>query len=458
MNLVNQADNIHIFSYRELNILLDVNSGAVHLLTDTAAAIVAAAIKGASADLLQDKFGNDAVSQVMTELRGLQQQGVLASPVEDNRLPQEEVSYIKSLCLHVSHDCNLRCRYCFAGTGRFGGDRELMTADTAKQAVDFLLAASGPRQFCEIDFFGGEPLMNFSVVMETVKYAQKAAAIKGKKINLTLTTNGMLLDEDVRRFLVKNEIKLVLSLDGRPEINDYIRPGAGGKGSYREIVPKFKAMVNELGGKNYYIRGTYTKHNRDFAADIAHMLTCGFRELSIEPVVASSEAGYALTEEDYPFIASEYDRLVDLYLEYWDNGDPFNFFHFNVNLEQGPCLAKRLRGCGAGFEYLAVTPGGELYPCHQFVGDEKFRIGTVTEGIINTSVGETFKQTHVYNKEECRRCWARFYCGGGCNANAYQQSGDLFEPYKVGCLVQRKRLECAIYLETKKLIDTGGGE
>ncbi len=451
--------DIHLFTYKELNILLDVNSGAIHLLDKPAAGVVRGVMDNEPEHLLVEKFGQSAVTEITEQLAELKNKGLLGSKGEvDVWSLTAEPAYVKSLCLHVSHDCNLRCRYCFAGTGRFGGERQLMTAETAKQAVDFLLDVSGPRQFCEIDFFGGEPLLNFPVVRETVLYAREAAEKKGKQVSLTLTTNGMLLDEEVRKFLRDCDIKLVLSLDGRPGVNDYMRPTAAGGGSYREILPKFKAMVDDLGGENYYIRGTYTRHNLDFASDIAHMLDCGFTELSVEPVVAPPDAVYALTEEDYPRLAAEYDRLVDFYLEYWERGIPFNFFHFNVSLEQGPCLSKRLRGCGAGFEYLAVTPAGELYPCHQFVGEREFYLGNVERGITNTAVSERFRQAHIFNKPECRQCWARFYCSGGCNANAYQQNRDLFKPYKVGCLIQKKRLECAIYLEVRELLAARGGD
>ncbi|MBO8168615.1 MAG: thioether cross-link-forming SCIFF peptide maturase [Thermoanaerobacteraceae bacterium] len=445
--------DVHLFSYRELNILLDVNSGAVHVLDDVAAEYLRCLLNGESPEPLATRYGWQAVKEAGDQLAGLQQQGLLGSKstIDVGALEQEQ-SYIKSLCLHVSHDCNLRCRYCFAGTGRFGGERQLMDLATAKQAVDFLLDASGPRQFCEIDFFGGEPLLNFSVVRDTVLYAKEAARKTGKEIRLTLTTNGMLLDEAVRKFIKDHGIKVVLSLDGRPEINDYMRPAANGEGSYGKILPNFHSMVRDLNGVDYYIRGTYTRHNLDFSEDIVHMLRQGFRELSVEPVVAPPEAPYSLSEQDYPRIAQEYDRLVELYLEWQAQGKSFNFFHFNVNLEQGPCLSKRLRGCGAGFEYLAVTPGGDLYPCHQFVGEEEFCLGNVGTGITNWDLSSYFQRAHVFNKKDCPQCWARFHCSGGCNANAYQQNGDLFTPYGVGCLIQKKRLECAIYLEVKKLL------
>lgn len=451
------VENTHFFTYKGINILLDVNSGAVHVLDDAAAAVLDVELKGGDFPALYAKFGKDIVDEAVAQLKQLKDEGLLASSgAEDIGALFEQPAYVKSLCLHVSHDCNLRCRYCFAGTGRFGGQRQLMTAATARAAVDLILDASGPRQSCEIDFFGGEPLMNMPVVKETVQYARQAAEAKGKQVNLTLTTNGVLLDQDVRDYLAEQQIKLVLSLDGRKQVNDYMRPGARGGGSYADIMPNLRAMVDQLDGQGYYLRGTYTRHNLDFASDVAHMLECGFRELSVEPVVAPPQADYALTEDDYPCLAEEYDRLVDLYLEYQRRGEPFNFFHFNVNLEQGPCLPKRLRGCGAGFEYLAVTPDGELYPCHQFVGEENFLLGDVHQGIVNNQVSERFRHAHIYNKQECSGCWARHFCSGGCNANAYHQNNDLLKPYHVGCLVQKKRLECAIYLEVTKLLSTGG--
>ncbi len=450
-------ENVHLFSYRELNILLDVNSGSIHVLDGAASDLFQALMEKKVMNTVIDKYGETAVQEAYQQLLAMQAEGLLGSKMDfDADSLLQDDSYIKSLCLNISHDCNLRCKYCFAGTGDFGGDRQLMSFDTAKQAIDFLLKASGPRPFCEVDFFGGEPLMNFDVVKDTVIYAKEAARKIDKEIRLTLTTNGMLLNEQVRRFLVEHKVKLVLSLDGRAETNDFMRPTASGRGSYERIIPNFQSMVEELDGVDYYLRGTYTKHNLDFSHDVEHMASLGFRELSVEPVVASKEEDYAISEEDYPKVSKEYDRLVDLYLDYQQKGDPFNFFHFNISLEQGPCLSKRLRSCGAGFEYLAVTPQGDLYPCHQFVGQPEFCLGNVTEGVKDKSISQTFKNTHIFNKKDCSKCWARFYCSGGCNANSYQQSGDLLTPYKTGCLVQKKRLECAIYLEVKKMLHAEG--
>jgi len=450
-------EDVHLFSYRELNILLDVNSGSIHVLDDAASDLFQAIMDKEDMDTMIDKYGEAAGQEAYQQLLAIQAEGLLGSKTDlDADSLLKEASYIKSLCLHVSHDCNLRCKYCFAGTGDFGGDRQLMSIDTAKKAIDFLLEASGPRPFCEVDFFGGEPLMNFDVVKDAVIYAKEASRKIGKEIRLTLTTNGMLLNEQVRRFLVEHKIKLVLSLDGRAEVNDFMRPTVSGRGSYERIIPNFQSMVEELDGMDYYLRGTYTKHNLDFSHDVEHMAGLGFRELSVEPVVAPEKEAYAISEEDFSALSEEYDRLVDLYLDYQQKGDPFNFFHFNINLEQGPCLSKRLRGCGAGFEYLAVTPRGDLYPCHQFVGQTEFCLGNVREGVKNKNISRTFKNTHIFNKKECPRCWVRFYCSGGCNANAYQQNGDLLTPYKTECLVQKKRLECAIYLKVKGMLNAEG--
>ncbi|NLL18229.1 MAG: thioether cross-link-forming SCIFF peptide maturase, partial [Clostridia bacterium] len=319
-------------------------------------------------------------------------------------------------------------------------------------ALDFLLANSGSRPTVEVDFFGGEPLMNMPVVRELVFYGEEAAAKAGKTIEFTLTTNGVLLNDEISSFLKEHKVNLVLSIDGRPQVNDYMRPMAGGQASYERIVPRYRQLVQALKPTDYYIRGTYTRHNLDFAEDVRHLHDLGFTSLSVEPVVAASEEDYAFQPEDLPRISQEYDRLVDLYLERKEAGNCFDFFHFNVDLEQGPCLPKRLTGCGAGFEYLAVTPEGDLYPCHQFVGRTEYKLGDVWQGLVNEAVSQSFRDAHIYNKEACSRCWARFLCSGGCHANADAHNGTLLEPYEMGCRLQQKRLECAIYLECVKRI------
>jgi uncharacterized protein len=350
-------------------------------------------------------------------------------------------SSLKALCLHISHDCNLRCQYCFAGTGPFGGAREQMSFDVGRVAIDMLLKNSGNRHQLEVDFFGGEPLMNWDVVRQLVEYGESVAPQYQKEIHFTLTTNGVALTPEIRDYLNQKCIAVVLSLDGRPEVNDRMR----GK-CYEKIVPNFLALTKERNNRNYYLRGTFTAYNFDFTEDVKHMYDLGFRELSVEPVVAS-EGDYRITEEDLPRVKAEYERLADFYLAKRLSGDPFTFFHFEINLEHGPCLPKRLTGCGAGFDYFAVTPSGDLYPCHQFVGRSDYLMGNVTEGIVKTDLQQEFGAATLYKKDGCAECWSRFYCSGGCHANAEAMSGSIYRPDKIGCELQRKRLECALALK-----------
>lgn len=451
----NWDKDLHLYSYKDLHILLDINSGAVHLVDEVTKAVIESLYRhkgevGPVLAELSEVYNEEELAGVLEELESLEREGLLFTGEEETVPWTAGENLIKSLCLHVAHDCNLRCRYCFAGTGEFNGPRGLMSGEVGRAALDFLLSHSGKRPTVEVDFFGGEPLMNMPVVRELVLYGEEAAQKVGKTIQFTLTTNGLLLDEKICNFLLEHRVKLVLSIDGRPEINDYMRPTAGGQGSYRRIVPRYQQLVRSLSPADYYIRGTYTRHNLDFAEDVRHLHDLGFTSLSVEPVVASPEEDYAFRPEDLPRIEAEYDRLVDLYLERQAAGNPFDFFHFNVDLEQGPCLPKRLTGCGAGFEYLAVTPEGELYPCHQFVGREQYKLGDVWRGLVREEVSRQFRNAHIYNKEACRRCWARFLCSGGCHANADAHNGTLLQPYEVGCRLQKKRLECGIYLECVK--------
>jgi uncharacterized protein len=447
--------DLHLYTYKELNILLDINSGAVHLVDDLTKDVINSLIQHNGEALqvlakLKSTYSEEEIVEVLAELKSLEEEGLLFTQEEITAPWTAEEKIIKSLCLHVAHDCNLRCRYCFAGTGEFNGPRGLMELEVGKAALDFLLANSGSRPTVEVDFFGGEPLMNMPVVRELVFYGEEAAAKAGKTIEFTLTTNGMLLDDEISSFLKEHKVNLVLSIDGRREVNDYMRPMAGGQGSYERIVPRYRQLVQALKPTDYYIRGTYTRYNLDFAEDVRHLHDLGFTSLSVEPVVAAPEEDYAFQPEDLPRISQEYDRLVDLYLERKEAGNGFDFFHFNVDLEQGPCLPKRLTGCGAGFEYLAVTPEGELYPCHQFVGRTEYKLGDVWQGLVNEAVSRRFRDAHIYNKETCSKCWARFLCSGGCHANADAHNGTLLEPYEMGCRLQQKRLECAIYLECVK--------
>jgi uncharacterized protein len=379
--------------------------------------------------------------QIDSDLAELRSAGYLSAhpeePVELNREP-----ILKALCLHVSHDCNLRCGYCFAGTGPFGGAREQMSAAVGKKAVDLLLDQSGKRRQLEVDFFGGEPLLNLGVVKEVIEYGRDRASGLGKEIHFTLTTNGIALDEAVQDFLNEYQLALVLSLDGRAEVNDRMR----GQGVYQRIVPKFQRLVESRGHRNYYLRGTYTANNLDFANDVRHLYDLGFRELSLEPVV-DKDGDYRLTEEHLERIGAEYEKLAEFYLERQRAGAGFTFFHFEVSLEHGPCLPKRLTGCGAGFDYFAVTPTGVLYPCHQFVGREAFAMGDVNRGIVRDDLRREFGAATLYRKKGCAECWARFYCSGGCHANAHLFNGSIYEPDELGCKLQRKRIECALALK-----------
>jgi six-Cys-in-45 modification radical SAM protein len=381
------------------------------------------------------------VAQVESELQELREMGYLREQSEEIPQLQREPS-LKAICLHASHDCNLRCKYCFAGTGPFGGDREHMSYDIGRQAIDLLLRESGSHRQLEVDFFGGEPLLNLEVVKQIVDYGKAAAQKWDKKINFTLTTNGIELDNRARQFLNGQQIALVLSLDGRPAVNDKMR----GQGTYERIVPNILETVKSRDGKNYYLRGTYTANNLDFTEDVKHLYDLGLRELSLEPVV-EKDGDYRLTEAHMTRVELEYDKLAEYYRQKKQAGAGFTFFHFEISLEHGPCLPKRLTGCGAGFDYFAVTPKGDLYPCHQFVGRNGFGMGNVTDGIINQKLRQEFGAATLFKKEGCADCWARYYCSGGCHANAQLINGSIYKPDPIGCRLQRKRLECALALK-----------
>ncbi len=360
---------------------------------------------------------------------------------------EKRPTVIKALCLHIAHDCNLSCRYCFAGEGEYHGKRALMDLETGKRALDFLVEHSGNRTNLEVDFFGGEPTLNFDVVKELVSYGRSLEGPKNKKFRFTLTTNGILFDDDMLEFVNREMSNLVLSIDGRKEVNDRMRPLRGGQGSYDRIVTKYQKIAESRNQTDYYVRGTFTRYNKDFAEDVLHLADLGFKQISVEPVVAPPDAPYALREEDIPELLSEYDRLARQMLKRQKEGKGFNFFHFMIDLQGGPCVAKRLSGCGSGSEYLAVTPWGDLYPCHQFVGNEEFLLGNVTEGILRPDLVERFKALNVYAKKECRDCFARFYCSGGCAANSYNSCGRIDGTYEIGCRLQKKRIECAIMMK-----------
>lgn len=443
--------NIHKFYLNGMYILLDINSGAVHVI-DKVVYDIMDSFTGyndeAVIEALAGRYHEADLKEALAELHRLMEEGLLFAP--DINIPPtfSDKPLVKSLCLHVAHDCNLRCKYCFAGTGDFGHNRGLMSKEVGKRAVDFIIENSGARRHCEIDFFGGEPLMNMDTVKAVVDYVRQREAETGKIFKLTLTTNGVLLNDANIKFLNDNNISLVLSLDGRREVHDNMRPHVDGRGSYDRILANVRKTVDSRNGENYYLRGTFTAYNLDFAADVLSMADSGFNLLSVEPVVAK-DCEYALEEEHLPKLYEQYEELAVEYLNRKLAGNGFEFFHFNLDINNGPCVAKRLSGCGAGHEYFAVTPDGELYPCHQFVGREQYLLGSVFDGVKETEIPKKFRQAHVLNKSECRDCWARFYCSGGCHANAELFSGSIEKPYKIGCKLQQKRLECALMIQAK---------
>jgi len=446
---------------------MDVNSGSVHVVDDVVYDAIALlepvmgelvepkAIPVKSrrqvTEELEKKYGETDAAEALAEV----QQLIDAEELYVQDIYQEYMvdfkkreTVVKALCLHIAHDCNLGCRYCFAGEGEYHGRRALMSFEVGKKALDFLIAASGNRRNLEVDFFGGEPLMNLEVVKQLVAYGRSREADSNKRFRFTLTTNGMLLNEEIMDFCNREMSNVVLSLDGRREVNDYMRPTRNQRGSsYDIIVPKFRRFAASRAGKDYYVRGTFTRHNLDFAEDVKHFADLGFEQMSIEPVVAAPEEPYAIRAEDLPVIMAEYDSLAKEYIKRKKEGNGFHFFHFMIDLNQGPCVAKRLSGCGSGTEYLAVTPWGDFYPCHQFVGQEEFLMGNVDTGIVRTDIRDEFKLCNVYAKEKCRDCFARFYCSGGCAANAYNFHGSITDAYDIGCEMQKKRIECAIMIK-----------
>lgn len=444
----------------DLNIVLDIHSGSVHIVDDLVYEMIEALKDRDIEDVkahMQTKYSTSEIEEAASEINTLIENRLLFTDDSYEKVVsafKNRNPVVKALCLHIAHDCNLACRYCFAGEGEYHGKREMMPLEIGKKAVDFLIAKSGSRKQLEIDFFGGEPLMNFDVVKEIVLYAKEREVETGKKFRFTITTNGILLNDDNMAFINEHMYNVVLSIDGRESVHDYMRPTSNGKGSYQHVLPKFIEMANSREGKSYYVRGTFTSHNLDFSKDVLHLVDLGFDQISVEPVVAPDEADYSITKENLPVIFKEYEELTNQMLDYRKQGKPFNFFHFNIDLTGGPCIYKRTTGCGAGCEYLAVSPGGELYPCHQFVGINEFKLGSLDEGIIKNEIVERFQNTHVYTKDTCKNCWAKFYCGGGCNANAYQFHGDLHTVYETGCEMEKKRVECAIYLKAKERMES----
>lgn len=442
---------IHKFKQNGMDIVLDVNSGIVHVVDDMTYDVLDY-YKGDNRDEVTDALGGTygaaELAEVMDDLDGLIREGMLFAPMDpDYKVAIEDRPIIKALCLNIAHDCNLRCRYCFAGQGGYGQWRMLMSFDVARRAVDFLIAHSGPRQHCEMDFFGGEPLMNWHVVQQTVAYVREQEKKHNKIIKLSLTTNGMLLDEEKVKYLTDNHIALILSLDGRKENHDRMRPGVHGESTYDRVLKNLQYCVAHRDGEEYYVRGTYTKYNLDFTQDVLDMVDKGFPAVSMEPVVGDLTEPYAIQEEDLPRVKEEYETLAKTFLAREEAGRPFFYFHFNMNLWQGPCLPKRLRGCGAGHEYLAVVPNGDIYPCHQFVGRDGYVIGNVYEGLKNMKMMREFRENHVLNKPECVGCWAKFFCSGGCHANNETYAGDIRKPFHISCEIQKKRIECALMIQ-----------
>ena len=446
---------IHTFKAVGQPMLLDVGSGAVHAIDETAYDVLQL-WDGRDADAivaeLKDRHDEAELREVIAELKQLEEIGALNAPDDYDDVKQlHEPGIVKAMCLHAAHDCNLRCKYCFAATGDFCmGERKLLPYEVGKAALDWLVAHSGNRVNLEVDFFGGEPLMNFPVVKRLVEYGRSIEKEKNKKFKFTITTNCVLMNDEIIDFINREMKNVVISLDGRPEVHNRMRPTANGRGSYDLIIEKAKKFAAKRGDKEYYIRGTFTGYNKDFGNDVLFLADEGFEQLSIEPVVTDPACEYALREEDLPAIRDEYERLAQIYIDRRANGKWFNFFHFMVDLTGGPCLRKRLTGCGAGNEYVAVTPDGDIYPCHQFVGREGYRMGSVLDGTFDRDIQLTFAHNDVLHKEKCRGCWARFYCSGGCAANAEAFHGDISQPYDMECQMERKRLECAMAIYAKE--------
>ena len=457
---------IHQYQNNGYNIVLDVNSGAVNVVDQEAYDVIAVlnemnaehtpeTLKAPETETvlkekLGDRYTEEDLKDILDAVTELTEQGRLfTKDIYENLIGivKQRKTVVKALCLHIAHDCNLACQYCFAEEGEYHGRRALMSYEVGKKALDFLVANSGSRRNLEVDFFGGEPLMNWKVVKELVAYGRELEKQYDKHFRFTLTTNGVLLNEEVQEFVNREMDNVVLSLDGRKEVNDRMRPFRNGKGSYDLIVPKFQKLAESRNQQKYYIRGTFTRNNLDFSKDVEHFADLGFEQVSIEPVVGEDTDPYAIQKEDLPQIFEEYDRLAKMIIDREKSGRGFNFFHFMIDLEGGPCVSKRLSGCGSGTEYLAVTPWGDLYPCHQFVGDENFLMGNVNEGITRPEIADEFRCCNVYTKEKCKKCFARFYCSGGCMANAYKYADGLNDSYDLGCEMERKRVECAIMIK-----------
>ena len=452
---------IHKFKLSGFNIVLDVNSGGVHIIDDLTYDVLdnveppfSEKCPDEVLSKLSKTYDKAEISECYDEIVELYNDKILFSEDDYEKYAKFAVaSPVKAMCLHIAHDCNLRCEYCFASTGDYGVGRKRMSLETGKKAIDFLIEKSLDRKNLELDFFGGEPLMNWEVVKEIVLYAREREKECGKNFRFTITTNGLLLSDDKIDFINQEMSNVVLSIDGRKEVNDRMRKRVDGTGSYDKITEAFKKLVDKRGDKEYYVRGTYTKYNLDFSDDVLHLYELGFDQISVEPVMADPKMPYTITERDLPKIFKEYEILADKLQKVYEKGKFVNFFHFMLDLDQGPCAIKRLRGCGCGNEYVAITPDGDIYPCHQFVGIDDFKMGNLDAKTFNEDMKAVFAGSHVYSKPECKKCWAKFYCSGGCNANNYIYEGDIHNAHKLSCEIQKKRLECSIMLKALRLAD-----
>lgn len=433
---------------------LDVNSGGVHRIDELVYDLLDEDNLKSKEELIKlnkEKYSEEEIVEAYDEIVQLVEEGMLYSKdlYEDIALNDNSKSFIKALCLNVAHDCNLKCKYCFADEGEYKGCRKIMSAEVGKKAIDFVIKSSGPRRNIEVDLFGGEPILAFDSIKEIVAYAREQEKIYNKVIRFTMTTNATLLDDEKMKYIDENMGNVVLSIDGRKEVNDNVRIRYDGSGSYDKILPNIKKMVDMRDkSKQYYVRGTFTRNNTDFFEDVKHFADLGFKEISVEPVVLPDDHELSLRREDLPKIFEQYDKLYEDMLQRHKEGRDFKFYHFNIDLQGGPCVYKRISGCGAGHEYVAITPDGDIYPCHQFVGNEDFKLGSVFGDEIAEDLSDNFKKAHIYNKPKCKECWARFYCSGGCQANNYNFNGDIHIPYEIGCAMQKKRIECAIALKS----------
>lgn len=445
--------NIHSYKFKETNILLDVNSGAVHLLDDQAALLVQNLIRhqGDFYRAMEDcyfKYSMDELTDTVYELLGLWEEGSLFTEKDEDVKPDLSSLSIKAVCLNVAHLCNMKCDYCFASQGDFNTQKGLMSIEIGQSAIDFLIAQSKGRHSLEVDFFGGEPLLNMPVVEQIVRYARQRGQETGQHFSFTLTTNGVLLNDEILDFIIAHDIGIILSLDGRPEVNDRHRMLNNGQGSYNIVLPNIKKAIAR-NPVSYYVRGTFTHDNLSFSLDVQHLAEQGIEALSMEPAVGAGNE-FSIRAQDLPEVLNEYEKLTDLLINYYDNGRELTFFHYNLDLQKGPCLAKRITGCGAGTEYLVITPEGDIYPCHRFVGHKEFYLGNLEQNHINENISAAFAANNLENKPECMRCWARYYCGGGCHANNYSRSQDISIPDEISCQMHKKRIEAAIYLDIHK--------